>query len=97
VVSTETGLEIEVSPPPTLPAPHAPWAQREPVLRRYAMWLTHACGLTQAAVAQCLNPTGHRTPRGRLWRQGTVSALLNGRYNRAPGNPPTFQRLWLDN
>jgi hypothetical protein len=86
VVSTETGLEIEVTLPPTLPAPHAPWAQREQGLRRYAMWLTRNCGLTQAAAAQCLNPTGHRTPQGRLWRQPTVSALLNGRYDRAPGN-----------
>ena len=71
---------------PTLPAPHAPWAQLEPVLRRYAMWLTHNCGLIQAAAAQCLNPTGHRTPQGCLWRQATVSALLNGRYDRAPAN-----------
>ncbi|GFG86915.1 hypothetical protein [Mycolicibacter algericus] len=88
VVATETGMEIEVSPLPTLPAPHAPWAQREPVLRRYAMWLTRNCGLTQAAAAQCLNPTGHRTPQGCLWRQATVSALLNGRYGRAPGSAP---------
>lgn len=86
VVSTQTGLEVRVIPPPTLPAPHAPWAQREPVLRRYAMWLTHNCGLTQAAAAQCLNPTGHRTPLGRRWRQATVSALINGRYDRARGN-----------
>ena len=84
VVSTDTRLDIEVSPPPTLPAPTAPWAQREPALRRYAMWLTHSCGLTQTAAAQCLNPTGHRTPQGRLWKQATVSALLKGRYDRAP-------------
>lgn len=86
VVSTDTGLGIEVSPPPTLPAPDAPWSQREPALRRYAMWLTHSCGLTQTVTAQCLNPTGHRTPQGRLWKQATVSALLKGRYDRAPGH-----------
>jgi hypothetical protein len=84
VVSTDTGLEIRVSPPAVLPAPDAPWVQREPALRRYAMWLTHSCGLTQTAVAQCLNPTGHRTPQGCMWKQATVSALLKGRYDRAP-------------
>lgn len=60
MVATETGMEIEVSPLPTLPAPHAPWAQREPVLRRYAMWLTRNCGLTQAAAASV--PQSHGTP-----------------------------------
>lgn len=85
-VLMDTGLDIEDSLLPALPSPHAPWAQREPVLRRYATWLTHSCGLTQAAAAQCLNPTGHRTPQGCLWRQATVSALLKGRYDRASGN-----------
>ena len=84
VVSTDAGLEIQVSPPAALPAPDAPWVQREPALRRYAMWLTHSCGLTQTAAAQCLNPTGHRTPQGCMWKQATVSALLKGRYDRAP-------------
>jgi hypothetical protein len=99
----DESLDIEISPPLALPSPHAPWAQRKPVLRRYAMWLTHNCGLTQAAVAQCLNPTGHRTPQGCLWKRATVSALLKGRYDRAPGNtaspaapanPVTRGTLW---
>ncbi|MCV7223748.1 hypothetical protein [Mycolicibacterium elephantis] len=78
-------LDTEVSPPPTLPPPHAPWVLREPLLRRFATWLTRNCGLTQAAAARCLSATGHRTPHGRLWQQATVSALVKGRYARSCG------------
>jgi hypothetical protein len=70
-----------VSPPPRLPAANEPWDQRQPVLKRYAMWLTHSCGLTQTSTAQCLNATGHRTANGHLWRQPAVSALVKGRYD----------------
>ena len=67
---------------PMLPAPNAPWAQRQPVLKRYVRWLVHGCGVTQVATARVLNSAGQRTAKGRLWQPATVSALLNGRYDR---------------
>jgi hypothetical protein len=67
---------------PMLPAPTMPWAQRQPVLKRYVRWLVHGCGVTQVATARVLNSTGQRTPKGRMWQPATVSALLNGRYDR---------------
>ncbi len=70
------------APPPRLPSPDAPWAHRQPILKRYARWLVETCGLTQTAAAQCLNPTGQRTPQGHLWQQATVSALIKGKYDR---------------
>ncbi|MGH3521721.1 MAG: hypothetical protein ACRDU4_02580 [Mycobacterium sp.] len=85
-VSAGTGAEAgpctESVSPPTLPAPTTPWAQRQPVLKRYVRWLVHGCGVTQVATARVLNSTGQRTPKGRPWQPSTVSALLNGRYDR---------------
>jgi len=68
---------------PMLPPPAAPWEQRQPALKRYVRWLVHGCGVTQVATARVLNSTGQRTPKGRLWQPATVSALLNGRYDRS--------------
>jgi hypothetical protein len=65
-----------------LPGPTTPWPQRQPMLKRYVRWLVHGCGVTQVATARVLNSTGQRTPKGRLWQPATVSALLNGRYDR---------------
>ena len=67
---------------PTLPATTAPWPQRQPALKQYAEWLVASCGLTQAEAADLINASGHRTPRGRMWQQSTVSGLINGRYDR---------------
>jgi len=78
----EPGPCAESVSPPMLPAPTTPWAQRQPMLKRYVRWLVHGCGVTQAATARVLNSTGQRTPKGRLWQPATVSALLNGRYDR---------------
>ncbi len=77
-----TGPDVGPPPPPVLPSPKAPWPQRQAALKCYAQWLVQTCGLTQTAAAQCLNPTGHRTPQGQLWKQATVSALIKGRYDR---------------
>ncbi|OBI45645.1 hypothetical protein A5707_01715 [Mycobacterium kyorinense] len=78
---TEASSDTETAWTPTLPAPTTPWSQRQPMLKRYVRWLVHGCGVTQAATARVLNSTGQRTPKGRLWQPGTVSALLNGRYD----------------
>lgn len=79
------GAQAEVRPEsgwaPVLPEPKTPWAQRRPMLKRYARWLVHGCGVTQAATARVLNSTGQRTPTGRPWQPGTVSKLLNGHYD----------------
>ncbi len=80
--STESGLSTESVSPPVLPVPSAPWVQRKPVLKRYVRWLVHGCGVTHVATARVLNSTGQRTPKGRRWQPATVSALLNGRYDR---------------
>jgi len=71
------------SSPPVMPAvpPDAPWAQRQPALKDFAKWVVEQ-GATQATVAEFFNTFGHRTPKGRLWTQATVSALINGRYDR---------------
>ena len=82
VMSTQAGFDIMLNPPASFPGPDTPWAQREPALRRFAIELTQELGLTQAAAADCLNSIGHRTPNGYPWRQPTVSALINGRYDR---------------
>jgi hypothetical protein len=79
---TGAGPRAESVSPPMLPAPTAPWAQRQPMLKRYVRWLVHGCGVTQVATARMLNSAGQRTPRGRRWQPATVSALLNGRYDR---------------
>jgi hypothetical protein len=79
---TETGPCTERVSAPMLPAPTTPWPQRQPVLKRYVRWLVHGCGVTQVATARVLNSTGQRTPKGRMWQPATVSALLNGRYDR---------------
>jgi len=65
---------------PSVPPTSAPWRQRHPRLKVFASWLVDHCGLTQAAAANAINSTGHRTPRGRLFQQATVSMLLRGRY-----------------
>jgi hypothetical protein len=75
-------LEREYGRAPVLPSPTAPWEQRLPTLKDYATWLTECCGTTQAVAAQILNAQGHRTPGKHAWRQATVSALVNGRYDR---------------
>jgi len=80
--STDAAPRTESTSPPTLPAPTAAWAHRQPVLKRYVRWLVHGCGVTQVATARVLNSAGQRTPRGRRWQPSTVSALLNGRYDR---------------
>ena len=67
---------------PMLPAPNAPWRQRRPALKGYVRWLVRECGVTQAATARVLNSAGQLTPKGRPWQPATVSALLNGRYDR---------------
>lgn len=77
----DTGTEVVAAP--ILPAPTTPWLQRQPMLKSYVRWLVHGCGVTQAATARVLNSTGQRTPKGRDWQPGTVSALLNGRYDHA--------------
>ncbi|MEO8815626.1 MAG: hypothetical protein ABI307_03510 [Mycobacterium sp.] len=78
---TASGGEYRL--PPALPVPTVPWAQRKPMLKRYARWLVYGCGVTQAATARVLNSTGQRTPTGRTWQPGTLSKLLNGKYDDA--------------
>lgn len=83
------GAVSESGPPtesvsPTLPPPTVPWPQRQPMLKGYVRWL-HGCGVPQAATARVLNSAGQRTPKGRPWQPATVSALLNGRYDRGAG------------
>jgi hypothetical protein len=74
--------EPDCDPRPVLPAATAGWSERQPALKRYATWLVDCCGLTQTDAARVLNASGHRTPQGKVWQQGTVSALINGRYDR---------------
>jgi hypothetical protein len=75
-------LEREHGRAPAVPPPTAPWAYRLPVLKEFAIWLVNRCGTTQAFAARILNALGHRTPGRCDWRQATVSALVNGRYDR---------------
>lgn len=74
--------------PPILPSPAVPWPERKQQLERYVRWLVDGCGVTQAATARVLNSAGQRTPTGRPWKPGTVSKLLNGKYDgpRRPGD-----------
>ncbi|ORW21289.1 hypothetical protein AWC18_10500 [Mycolicibacter nonchromogenicus] len=74
--------------PPALPPPALPWPERKQQLERYVRWLVDGCGVTQAATARVLNSSGQRTPTGRPWKPGTVSRLLNGKYDgpRRPGD-----------
>jgi hypothetical protein len=74
--------EHDCGPSPGLPAASAAWRERRPALKRYATCLVCRCGLTQADAAKVLNGFGQRTPQGRMWQQATVSALINGRYDR---------------
>ena len=69
-------------PCPPLPSATADWSQRRPALEQFAGWLLRNCGLTQTEAADLLNQSGNRTQHGRDWRQWTVSALVNGRYDR---------------
>jgi hypothetical protein len=69
-------------PCPPLPSATADWSQRRPALEEFAGWLLRTCGLTQTEAADLLNQSGNRTQHGRDWRQWTVSALVNGRYDR---------------
>lgn len=75
-------IEADFGPCPPLPATTAPWPQRRPDLKRFAGWLVHECGLTQTDAAKLLNASGHRTAHGRPWQRSSVSALVNGRYDR---------------
>lgn len=75
-------FEREYGPRPALPVATAAWPERQPALKRYAAWLVYCCGLTQTDAAEFINASGHRTPQGRIWQQATVSALINGRYDR---------------
>lgn len=74
-------LEIQHGPHPGLPATRAAWQVRRPALKRFACWLVHGCGMTQAQAADFLNAFGHRTSSGRNWKRCTMSALINGRYD----------------
>lgn len=74
--------EADFGPGPALPPPTAPWSERHPGLKRFAKWVVNDCGLNQADVARIINAAGHRTPLGRRWQQATISALINGRYDR---------------
>ena len=75
-------LELEFGPRPVLPAPATAWPERQPHLKRHATWLVSRCRLTQTDAAKFINALGHRTPQGRIWRQATLSALINGHYDR---------------
>lgn len=80
--TTTDGGRANMHPvPPALPSPAVPWPERKRQLKRYAGWLVHGCGVTQAATARVLNSTGQRTPTGRQWKPGTVSKLLAGKYD----------------
>lgn len=77
----ETALQPAATPPQRLPSPKGAWAQRQPALKQFAVWLVETCGVSQRAAAQCINATGHRLPEGQLWQQATLSALIKGRYD----------------
>ena len=68
--------------PPTLPQAGLPWAKRHRSVISYVQWLVDGCGVTRAAAARVLNSSGQRTPDGRAWQSRTVSALLDGHYDR---------------
>ena len=75
-------LKAAFGPGPELPAPNKSWMQRHPDLKCFVTWLVRECGLNQATAAELINAAGHRTPQGRAWQQPTISALINGRYDR---------------
>lgn len=83
-----------VAGPPCLPAPDMPWAQRKPMVERYAHWLVRDCGVTQAAAARVLNSTGQRTATGRQWQPGTVSKLLTGGCDKNRPGPAATAPGW---
>jgi hypothetical protein len=68
--------------PPTLPHAGVQWAERSRAVMGYVRWLVDGCGVTRAAAARVLNSSGQRTPDGRAWQSRTVSALLDGWYDR---------------
>ena len=68
--------------PPRLPQSVTPWSERRPVIVSYVGWLVDGCGVTRAAAARVLNSSGQRTPDGRAWQSRTVTALLDGRFDR---------------
>lgn len=76
-------LEVQYGPHPGLPATRGAWRDRQQPLKRFAGWLVHQCEMTRAEAAEFLNAFGHRTQSGRNWQRSTVSALVNGRYDRA--------------
>jgi hypothetical protein len=89
--TTTDGGRANIHPlPPMLPSPAVPWPERKRLLKRYAGWLVHGCGVTQAATARVLNSAGQRTPTGREWKPGTVSKLLTGKYD-DPGRAGDFR------
>ncbi|RDH76912.1 hypothetical protein DVS77_18945 [Mycolicibacterium moriokaense] len=68
--------------PPTLPQADLQWAERRQAVMGYVRWLVDGCGVTRAAAARVLNSSGQRTPDGRAWQSRTVTALLDGHYDR---------------
>jgi hypothetical protein len=68
--------------PPTLPQAGLQWAERRQAVTGFACWLVDGCGVTRAAAARVLNSSGQRTADGRAWQSRSVSALLDGRYDR---------------
>ncbi|MCV7316124.1 hypothetical protein H7J77_11295 [Mycolicibacillus parakoreensis] len=68
----------ESAGPPVLPPAHVPWRYRKPLVIGYVRWLVDGCGVSQAATARVLNSSGQRTASGRVWRSGSVGALLRG-------------------
>jgi len=77
-------LEVQYGTPPGAPGDKRGLAGSQ-------AWSRALCGLARASLrndpgeaAQFLNAFGHRTQTGRNWQRPTVSALVNGRYNRRP-------------
>jgi hypothetical protein len=65
-----------------LPPPAGSWEQRQACTEALRALVGARLGVIQVATARVVNSTGQRTPKGRLWRPATASALLNGRYGR---------------
>jgi len=81
-LSLLTELERRHGPAPQLPPTDASWDVKRPLLKAYARWLIGVCGQTQQFTADALTALGHHTRYGRPWQQGTISALVNGKYDR---------------